>query len=280
MLSKDKQWNILCIDDSFSPEHPKKTWKTHKYSVVEEIEKDGKLYYKVGSEEQTILEYLMREDTDEKKVFIRYEEGNTNWEELMYDFGMNVGDTLSYTSWGIQYTLRVDSIRSIEYMNGFETKIFYNSCRADGENEYFPCGNWIEGMGTTYNIIPKQPIGLLGEYLDYELLCFSQNDELLYKSSNYSTCDENYLSTNDLSDSKIKILTNPVRNRLQVELNDYSVWKQYRIINTLGSTILESVNISSSDLSIDLSKVKTGTYIFQMMDKYGKFGNCKFVITR
>ena len=60
ILQKANQWNLVYVDNSFSPEHTFKTWQTIKCQISDSIVIDGIQYLKVGG-------YYYREDTAEKK---------------------------------------------------------------------------------------------------------------------------------------------------------------------------------------------------------------------
>jgi hypothetical protein len=281
MLVEENQWNVMYYDGSFGPEHPYDTWETIKYNVGDDVNIDGLNYIEINNDNGI---QLYREDTTEKKIYLRHETDDESWDELLYDFSMKLGDTLNYyqnhKDGEIHYTIRVDSIVNIELGNGFKTRKFYNSCKVAGwENEFHHCGNWIEGMGTFHGIYPIQKIGITGNYITITLLCFKKNDELIYMNPDFESCDENSNAINEIGYKRLKILTNPVNDNLSVELPEEEVWTDYVITNISGKNILSN-NIKKSliNLNINVYKLQSGLYFVRVKNRKGKFAIGKFIV--
>ncbi len=282
MIVKGNQWNVLYIDNSFSPEHPKKTWNTVESNVGAKVLLDSVTYYKIRVDSGNNSDLLISEDTIDKKVFLRHDVGGDVWDELLYDFSMKPNDTMVYYSnqknGDIHYVIRVDSIRDISIGSGFKTREFYNSCRPIWEPEFHPCGNWIEGIGTFYGINPKQKIGIDGDYLIKTLLCFKKNDELFYMNPDYDSCDENSNSVDEIGYKKLKILNNPVDNYLSVELPEEEFWTDYLITSISGKVILLNNIKSQNNLNINVSKLQSGLYFIRVNNGKGRFSIGKFIV--
>ena len=280
MIVEGNQWNVLYIDDSFSPEHPEKTWETVKYNVGTKVLIDSVFYQKIKFGDNSY--FLIHEDTIEKKVYFRHDINGDVWDELLYDFSMKPNDTMVYYSnqknGDIHYVIRVDSIRDISIGTGFKTREFYYSCRPIWESEFHPCGNWIEGMGTFYGINPKQKIGITGDDLWSELLCFKKNNELIYMNPDYDSCDENSNSVDEIGYKKLKILNNPVDNYLSVELPENEFWTDYLITNISGKVILSNNIKSQNNLNINVSKLQSGLYFIRVNNGKGRFSIGKFIV--
>jgi len=279
MLVEGNQWNVMYYDESYSPEHTHDTWETIKYKVGDDVNIDGLNYIEIKNDNG---KQLYREDTTEKKIYLRHETDYGNWDELLYDFSMKPGDTLNYyqnhKDGEIHYTTRVDSIVNIELGNGFKTRKFYNSCKVDvWGNEFHSCGDWVEGMGTLQGLYPIQRIGITGNYITITLLCFKKNDELIYMNPEYESCDENS-AINEIGYKRLKILTNPVNDNLSVELPDDEFWTNYLITNISGKVVLSNNVDSQINLNINVSKLQSGLYFIHVNNGKGRYAIGKFIV--
>jgi len=282
MTVKGNHWSILDIDNSFSPEHPKKTWKTEKYTVGAKVLLDSVIYSKIIYDTGDNSYFLIREDTIDKTIYFRHNVEGDVWDELLYDFSMKPNDTMVYyinqKNGEIHYVIRVDSIKDIKIGSSFETREFYNSCRPIWEPEFQPCGSWIEGMGTFWGINPRLKIGITGDDIWSELLCFKKNNELIYMNPNYESCDENSDAINEIGYKRLKILTNPVNDNLSVELPDDEFWTDYLITNISGKVVLSNNVKSQNNLNINLSKLQSGLYFIHVNNGKGRFAIGKFIV--
>ncbi len=283
MIVEGNQWNVLHIDDTFTPEHPKKTWKTAKLNVDDEVVLDGVTYCKIKSYWGNNSYFLiMREDTLNKKIYRRHSVEGEVWEELLYDFSMKANDTMvyykNYKGGDISYVIRVDSIREVKIGDNFETREFFNSCRAGWESEFTPCGNWIEGMGTYYGLNPRQSIGIVGDSKSRELLCFKKDGELVYMNSNYETCNENSNAVFESEFDKFKIYQNPVSDYLSIDLPAGYCTSSYLITDVSGRLVLSDKIISQNNITIDVSQLQPGLYLIKFCNGRGKNATGKFVV--
>jgi len=120
------------------------------------------------------------------KVFV-YNGGLGN-EYLYYDFNLSEGDSF-YIYW--QHPPEddpfiVDSIRAKE-IHGKSYKHWYLSW--GGHQEV-----WIEKIGSLYDVLLSIGSFMSGGY--YELLCVSENGELIYQNEQYNTC---FMKSNEVN---------------------------------------------------------------------------------
>ena len=115
-------------------------------------------------------------------------------EFLLYDFGLAVGDSMSSAIYpATNYISRLDSIRETTMQNSVR-KIFYLTEFPSGSGEKVK-EVWIEGIGSvTDGLLRKTLLGWTGDNgSDYSLLCFHQNETLIYHSEKYvSNCYIDY----------------------------------------------------------------------------------------
>ena len=126
--------------------------------------------------------FLLREEANEKKVYLTKVTGNRKDEFLLYDFAMQEGDSIQinnpitpFPSNGGYYQL--DSIRAIPNVNNQLLKHFYLSPTNSNTINTQPAV-WVEGIGSLSNI--NAP----GGYPDLNgaghVTCFYKNESLFY----------------------------------------------------------------------------------------------------
>lgn len=126
--------------------------------------------------------FLLREDVNEKKVFLTKVTGNRKDEFLLYDFAMQEGDSIQmnnpitpFPSNGGYYQL--DSIRGIPNVNNQLLKHFYLS-PTHSNTISTQSAVWVEGIGSL------SIINAPGGYPDLNgaghVTCFYKNESLFY----------------------------------------------------------------------------------------------------
>ncbi|MDL2242123.1 T9SS type A sorting domain-containing protein [Bacteroidales bacterium OttesenSCG-928-K03] len=228
-------------------------------------------------------EFYIRE-TEDKKVFaifpqitdmLGYEK-----EILLYDFGVEVGDTIFFEYTGMRdnkddctwfyyypHNFIVTEIRDYELYNGQIRK----ALKIDGRLNDL----WVEGFGS--------PDFLLGVYQLENLLsdmisltCFYHNDELLYKQKICFDC----LCFNSIEDHNISadlsIYPNPSNDLLCVEFSDYQI-KDITIFDITGKEIQTINNVNSNITNVNITNLAKGIYNLRINTACGNTACGKFV---
>ncbi len=250
MLQEGNQWNILTIDDELRPGHTDTTWATTKLRIQD-------------------LQ-MLREDTFARKIYI----SENNKESVLYDFGMQPGDTLAYyypdTSLGIRFTLLLDSIRSTVFENGKPTRKYFLSIKMPGDTLFSGTIYWLEGMGSPEGPIPYKTFGYTGDFKTSFLLCFKQFDELLYMVHDYDSCDENYTETQDYTIEEPIVFPNPVHDYLRFSADANYDWQNMVIFDLFGRKVFSKFISGYNHNKIDISLLPSGTYILKISDFFNK----------
>lgn len=207
--------------------------------------------------------YVVREN-DEGQVFAKLEGEE---ERLMYDFSLEVGDTMPVASFyavdGYCY-FEVTAIDSVMLMDGSMRK------RLHLENEYYPEWVWIEGLGS---------LDLSAFYIDYICVtdiwavttCYFKNGEQLYENSEGYPCYDMTTSVNNLSkDDGITLHPNPVTDHLFIKsaTPNHSI-RRITIFNTIGSKV-KTISLSPNQESLDLEFLKNGVYVLLLEAREGE----------
>ena len=170
------QWNIIA--HGYFPDEPFYKAGTNIYLLEEDTLINNKIYSSLVrynsrdiSETKSYIGALRF--TEDKKVFFYYD--NTDY--LLYDFDVQIGDTLDIFS-GIRNYMDTKTYRhvitNIDTLTNEKLKIS-SVAIVDGFHEK----TWIEGIGSTDGIVHNRATGRDGG-IKTRLLCAYHNDECLY----------------------------------------------------------------------------------------------------
>ena len=185
-----------------------------------------------------------------------------NEELLLYDFNVNVGDTVFYPFLD-SLKMVITSIDSVLIQSDFRKKYNYDlifnwsmSCAP------FSVGyNYVEGIGDIY-------AGLFSLFIMYfengEFLnCFEDNQVTFSNNGGCVTTSlKEYVDKNDL-----KIYPNPTSNKLYVEL-EHPTRTKVSLFDISGKEVYSSF-INQSKSIIDVSSYKSGLYLVKVIDENG-----------
>ncbi len=147
----------------------------------------------------------IRQEVANKKVFI-IPPGEMA-EQLLYDFNLQVGDTVRgyIERYGVKDI--VQTIDSVMVGNSYRNRWFINP----SYNIYF-----IEGIGSTYGLVEGSP-GMTIDAPDFSLICFKQDGHPLYPDT-LTNCE---IITSIASPSvdilSVKIFPNPGNGNISIE---------------------------------------------------------------
>ena len=269
LVQEGKVWSIVDVDDSMGIENLKfSTTQMAFFGDTIISDTPYKKMYATTKEfpvfpQDWTLQNFMREDED-KKVW--YKKINSGTEKLCYDFSLEIGDTIPKEI-GEQFDLTesviVEDISNMLMQNGKEYKIFHLSILCGGfpsHKEY-----WIEGIGSSLGVVFPITGMLQSGYT--RLLCFRENNELIYNQFWEGTCYKSgWLGIlNDL-DSRINIYPNPVKNVLHIKLNEIIIINGISIMNLQGQTIRQ---YESCTTQIDVSNIMDGVYFIKLSSSKG-----------
>jgi hypothetical protein len=194
----------------------------------------------------------IRQDTSLRKVF--YVPPSESTEQLLYDFNMQVGDTvqgyLAYWSGGGLYDTIV-AIDSVLVGNSYRKRWQINYCY----DVYL-----IEGIGSTYGLIEILP-QCLPDHWYYSLTCFKQNEQSLYPDPNYNCQLIN--SVNEIENINLTIFPNPSSGSLFIKTD--LLLNEIKIFDLVGNIVFHKNQINQSHLTVD--DLPNGTYFISVTDK-------------
>ena len=182
IVADGKQWNVL-FSYPWSPPEPQ-----HKYTDIYKIEGDTlvdgmsyKVMYTTRNENLTGWSVcgVIRE-TEDKQVL--YRRDGSSYDEILYDFSMEVGDTIIMNGSGF-YPDWMFVVETNEILINGEPRKQIVLEYSWGDQEV-----WIEGIGSLYGIIDSGSLFLTGGSTN--LLCYYEDGDLIWQNTTpgYDEC--------------------------------------------------------------------------------------------
>lgn len=274
LLYPTNYWSVL---DDFTathihPDDPYSYLKSTWYSIGNHSEINGYDYKQLMKSTDAIHKHWsisghLRQDGDRVYYF------NGDREMLLYDFGLDVGDTMKSELYpGINYVSRLDSVRSTT-LNSAVRKIYYLTEYPGMAPEI-----WIEGIGSiTDGLLRQTMLGITGDnWHDFQLLCFHQYETIIYQSNEYNNCYFDIVDGNVLRKtfSKAKIYPNPVSDELIIILNK-SIKEDVTVeLYSIKGELIRKKCLDAGLIQhqINLSELKSGPYILRLITGLGEYG--------
>jgi len=182
---------------------------------------------------------------------------------LVYDFNLEEGDTFPNS---VYPYMIVDSIRYLEWGGSIRKHWFFNQCGSYPYN----CLTWIEGVGNLNNFIYQFCLNSLAE----SLLCFYENDNVVYNNPNYANC---YVLTSSevlMISYKTNISISSSDNGGLI-INNPGSEKGVIIFYTIDGRQINELKIESENTQVDLKK--SGMIIYKFTNINGKTQTGKFL---
>ena len=258
IVQENNEWNVLQVVYPGTGNPWDTIYWTESYKITGDTIISEQTYKKVYfSEEETPpnWEYKggIREEDEKVWYFPKYGNGETK----IYDFTLNVGDTLGYQ---YQAVMVVDSIAFHE-ISGVERKHIYFSYI-----DFSPYTElWIEGIGSNYGIFSVGSGGSLGGWT--WLLCMSENEDLIYMNPNYNSCHLISTDIEETDNSIIEIYPNPARDKINIKNTESIKIESISIIDLKGQKLLE---FEKNKTELDLSEISTGIYLLMVTSEKGE----------
>jgi len=224
----------------------------------------------------------IRED-DQKRVYYNgegihslkpsgYDTSFTNSGILLYDFSANIGDTIKNGNISLwDPFLLVEDIDTIQIGNSLR-KVYQMN---------IPWVQWIEGIGNTRGLLfTSGDVPTNGTWGN--LICFIQNDEVIYHSDieYYTDCFPSSvgISNMKLMDFNLIVCPNPVTgNSIRFEWNDNTI-RSLELFNLKGAFI-ENINVvGQNQLEYATNFLQPGLYFYRATSSGGSVQTGKFEV--
>lgn len=206
----------------------------------------------------------IRQDTVSRTVFII--PPTTVTEQLLYDFTMQVGDTVKgYIETNTNPKDVVASIDSVMVGDNYHKRWNINP-------NYFI--SFIEGIGSTYGLIESSPGGVV-DWAGICITCFQQNGVLLYPDTATSCKLITSVPPGDMKKDNFKIYPNPSHGSFTVEFDQLMNIEEIRLTDLLGRIILRQQ--PGKLQKIEIGNLQNQTYILTIIDKAFNTTNKKII---
>jgi hypothetical protein len=224
-----------------------------------------------GSSSTTYYNYdytgSIHQDIPQQKVYYTMP-GDTTM-QLLYDFTLNVGDTLPPSYNNYEPTNHVVTIDSVLVGSNYHKRFGI----AAG-NDPTPYVYIIEGIGSTYGLIyPLIPPFESG----CNLVCVTVNSIQVYSDS-VSACNLITLGR-DLPEKQLSISVqpNPFHSSVTLTLDPEFTGGELRIFNVTGHLVLMQYILSTTH-TIDRGKLIAGIYFLEVINKSGERIKKKIIV--
>ena len=272
MLVSGNKWNELTENISLPPEYQYQ--RTYITKIGSDTLINGVSYYKLVTAKDELSSIWLnngyiREDLETRKVY--YKPQKDEQEILLYNFNvldMQVGNEIQ--SYDIQSKTNVLlSVGSVEYdyIGGKNRMIAtIRSTSLDVNCICYEDHIWIEGIGNMDGFLRSTMAIKLNGSDKMSLLCFFQNEELVYKPENTSIedCFVYKLTSSNIeifSFGNCRIFPNPVDDILNISCLDNTI-SRIEIFDNLGKKVYSQTYKDT----IDVSSFSKGSYLLKLYD--------------
>ena len=223
----------------------------------------GNSYKKVFScidklHESINYEGLIREQ-NQKTYFIP---NSFETEYLIYDFSLEIGMTFEYPLYpGLPETvlLEVKNIDMVEIHGVLKKRLLITHASTDNIVD-----TWIENVGSLEGILHPS-YGLIHDGASMTLLCYYQNNELIYKNPAYSKCYydkwEDIISVQTIEVSDCSVFPNPIDNILNISCLSNTI-SRIEIFDFFGKKVYSDIYKNT----IDMSSFSKGLYTLKVYE--------------
>lgn len=251
----------------------------YQMSFLESIEINGRIYRKLYySYNQSYNQNwdAIREEGGKIYTYMPVDEWGKSEDVLLYDFTLKEGDFFQTNNPLINVSYKVSKIGKMTLESGEERKIFYLSICPD--DTWYEVDTWIEGIGSIYGFMSPVRVNPIG-FWD-ELVCFKQDDNILYRNEN--RCKSN--CCDDITPPNSQLIENPIISEIEIiQKNNFvtidfpeifSGEKTIQLLNTKGN-ILFTKTTDQDFFELNISGYSQGIYLISIQNgsniEYFKF---------
>ena len=185
--------------------------------------------------------------------------------DTLYDFNLNVGDTIKFLHVKGVWCYDPDSLLIVEQIDSILIQNHYRKCfifkfiMMDGGYGHLT-EKWIEGIGSIHGILFPLNIRTFYDEASEEedLTCFFENNELLWKHQFYKSCSVLAVQDFTLND-KVEIYPNPASQVFYIKIPDElrNSLSKIELFDVVGNRVLTQ---SSNNYPINIAHIKSGIY--------------------
>lgn len=258
MLNNQNEWHLIYCDEN-------DCYKDIYYTVADTVSY-GKTYKVLDGYHYISKTFWLREDIQQKKIFGKTILNPGNEETLLYDFGLNEGDSIKmynpitpFPEDAGYFTL--DSIKVRPILEDQNSRFFYFSPSISNEDTYGLFPIWVEGVGSLS--ITTAP----GGQPDYDeigqVACFWKNGHLFYHDDERISDCESVLDLVSNEPSKVNFVVTTQKVGLLTHAENLN---KIEIFDANGRRLFRQNFKSNSTIQIDLKTYQKGIYYLRAIE--------------
>ena len=245
---------------------------------------NGKTYKILDGFHYISRSFLIREDIATRKVYmLLYNPPAHSTEDLLYDFSIQVGDTMNMTNPISPFPYYpgkfiCDSIVSKQLVDSNYYNHFYfhplDTLQASSQNAV-----WIEGVGSLSLI--NAPGGEPDENKVGNLTCFFKDGVSFYqKFVGHPVCESTFKpnSIKVLDFFNTSLIHHLESKTIQIKTTKYPY--NLKVIDLQGKQIGETIRVNLDSYGLNYSHFSSGLVLLQLQDENGNYSVIKTVIPR
>jgi hypothetical protein len=190
---------------------------------------------------------------------------------LIYDFSVDVGDSIIIDGIGSQYTFLVVSIDSILITNNYRKRISLMGINYLHEE-------WIEGIGSTFGLLATW-FNRHWEFYDYGLTCYMENGIQIYpeRGTGCNLCDILTNTNGIYTRHSITIIPNPLLKESRIlypsEIHPILI----NVYSVEGRLVYSKDIKDDQNISINRDMFDHGIFILELIDNQNNSFKKKFI---
>lgn len=224
----------------------------------------GKTYHKIitrtpnNKSQPTYYGGGIREDN--AKVYYKHNADTTDNEFLIYDFSLNVGDTIrsTYPTGLLSKKPVIMRIDTLVLQNGEKRKEFHTQLFS-----------YIEGIGSPggfFSVLNSDVICTCDPEYSNVLVCFKKGDTNLYTNNTWcsdGSCCDVLMANAKVAEDIFKVNVNQTSNK--IDITSVASIQQYKfeLLDIRGSMLIQS-NLNLNENTIDIAKLDKGLYLYRI----------------
>ncbi|MFA9389269.1 MAG: T9SS type A sorting domain-containing protein [Prolixibacteraceae bacterium] len=204
------------------------------------------------------------------KPFNDFNQWDKNKELLLYDFSLGIGDTIFEENANVFGKLIVTDIDTIQIGTTLRKKFYFN---------YFWV-EWIEGIGSNNGLLfAASDIPTGSSFPHNDLICFLQNDTIIYHNNYYDDCLPNKLSVdNKQTNLDVTVSMNRSEKLIRFKWGNCEI-NRIELFNVQG-TLVDVINVTTNltEANYPNAKMQSGIYIYRATDSNGYARTGRFIV--
>lgn len=204
----------------------------------------------------------LREDSSRRVFYIGWDfwkMNNQSQEIQLYDFSKTVGDSISYGIWGKRAITKADSILiGAQYRKRFV--VMWDTL--------------VEGIGCLNNLL--SPITAIPTKMatKWDLVCFRQNDGVLYLNPDYPTCfpsADGIEANRQYIGDEIRICPQPIFSTSYIDLSGTKTqFCSLTIYNSFGQLVYRTDIKDKDRIPLSRADFSAGLHLYQLESANGR----------